>query len=69
MDPQRAAKMGIKPEDIKVECHGDKYNGHWFIHVPAYYDDERGYAILTSSPDIYKLCVWQSHLRILTNGA
>lgn len=69
MDPQKAADMGVRPDEVAIECWGGKYAGHWILHVPALKDDERGLAILTSTPDIYLACHWVAVLKRIVNGS
>lgn len=66
MDPQKAASLGVKPEEVKIESYADRYSGDWLIFVP---DEERGMMILTSTPDIFAACRWRRRLGEIVNGA
>lgn len=69
MNPQQAAKLGVKSEDVAIESWARKYGGYWILHVPALADPERGLAILTSTSDIYEACQWKAILKRITDGS
>lgn len=66
MDPIKAAKLGVDPNEVQISSYGSKHRGQWIVWVP---DEERGQRIITSSGDLYKALWWRAQLRMVVHGA
>lgn len=59
MDPLKAFRLGVDPDEVKVESFSNKYGGDWIVFVP---DIERGRRVLFSTADLFEACGWRAQL-------
>lgn len=66
MSPQRAARLGVNPNEVKITTRAGMYAGKWILWIPnkRYPEvDERYRQILTESHNLYELCFWVALLK------
>jgi hypothetical protein len=66
MDPIKAHKLGVKPEEIRVTTEGGRYGGAWILWVA---DEMRDKLIITQSHNIFELIRWRLNHRVLSDGS
>lgn len=66
MDPIKAHKLGVKPEEIRVTTEAGRYGGNWILWVE---DAVRGKLIITQSHNIFELVRWRVNHKVLCDGA
>jgi hypothetical protein len=76
MDPIKAAKLGVDPEEVQISCQARKYRGSWVLWVPRNEGEivlltdpkiEEKRVILTSG-ELHDMCWWLAQLRLVLNG-
>lgn len=68
MNPQRAYKLGVLPEEVRITVHAGRYGGNWILWIPNNRypeDDVRFRQILTESHSVHRLCYWKADLQAL----
>lgn len=70
MDPQRAAKLGVDPAEVKITCHGGMYAGRWILWIPndRYEEADERYKQILTEGGIHYLTGWRASLMRYAHG-
>lgn len=60
MLPEKALRLGFKPDEVKVECFHGKYSNNWIAYV-----ERDGQKRVLCEGGIYKMSAWKNTLQRL----